>query len=78
MRWVIHSYSYSYLTLHSMSSLDTNSLNQLYIKKEFYTNWDSSNVHITAFGMKLDKEQNQLDWLDIIISNDNKLQFYLE
>jgi hypothetical protein len=48
------------------------------IKKEFYTNWDSSDVHITAFGMKLDKEQNQLDWLGIVISNNNKLQFYLE
>jgi hypothetical protein len=28
------------------------------LKKEFYTNWDSSDIHITAFGMKLDKEQN--------------------
>jgi hypothetical protein len=28
------------------------------LKKEFYTNWDSSDIHITAFGIKLDKEQN--------------------
>jgi hypothetical protein len=28
--------------------------------------------------MKLDKEQNQLDQLGIVISNNNKLQFYLE
>jgi hypothetical protein len=48
------------------------------LKKEFYTDWDSSDIHITAFGMKLDKEQNQLDWLGIVISNNNKLQFYLE
>jgi hypothetical protein len=30
--------------------------------------WDSSDVHITAFEMKLDKEQIQLEWLGIIIS----------
>jgi hypothetical protein len=47
-------------------------------KKEFYTNWDSSDIHITAFWMKLDKEQNRLDRLGIVISNNNKLQFYLE
>jgi hypothetical protein len=28
--------------------------------------------------MKLDKEQNQLDRLGIVISNNDKLQFYLE
>ena len=28
------------------------------LKKEFYTSWDTSNTHLTAFGMKLDKEQN--------------------
>jgi hypothetical protein len=28
------------------------------LKKEFYTDWDTSNTHLTAFGMKLDKEQN--------------------
>ncbi len=48
------------------------------LKKEFYTNWDSSDIHITAFGMKLDKEQNPLDRLGIVISNDDKLQFYLK
>ncbi len=31
------------------------------LKKEFYTDWDSSDIHITAFGMKLNKEQSQLD-----------------
>jgi hypothetical protein len=48
------------------------------LKKEFYTDWDISDIHITAFGMKLDKEQNRLDRLGIVISNNNKLQFYLE
>jgi hypothetical protein len=48
------------------------------LKKEFYTDWDSSDVHITVFGMKLDKEQNQLDRFGIVISNGNKLQFCLK
>ncbi len=48
------------------------------LKKAFSTNWDSSDIHITAFGMKLDKEQNQLDRLGIVIRDDDKLQFYLK
>jgi hypothetical protein len=42
------------------------------------SDWDSSDVHITTFGMKLDKEQSRLDRLVIVISNNDKLQFYLE
>ncbi len=48
------------------------------LKKEFYADWDSSETHITAFGMKLDKEQSRLDRLGIVISNKDKLQFYME
>jgi hypothetical protein len=48
------------------------------LKKEFCTNWDSSDIHVTAFGMKLDKEQNQLDRLGIVIFDDDKPQFYLK
>jgi hypothetical protein len=48
------------------------------IKKEFYTNWASSDTHITAFSMKLDKEKNCLDRLGLVISNEGKLLFYLE
>jgi hypothetical protein len=48
------------------------------LKKEFYTNWDTSNTHLTAFDMKLDKEQNRLDRLGIVVSDKDKLQFYLE
>jgi hypothetical protein len=48
------------------------------LKKEFHTDWDSSDIHITTFGMKLDKEQSQLDWLGILISDEDKLQFYLK
>jgi hypothetical protein len=38
--------------------------------------WDTSNMHLTAFSMKLDKDQNCLDRLGIIISNEDKLRFY--
>jgi hypothetical protein len=48
------------------------------LKAEFYANWDSSIMHITAFGLKLDKEQKQLELLGILISNKDKLQFYME
>ena len=48
------------------------------LKKEFYTDWDTSNTHLMAFSMKLDKEQNQLDRLGIVVSDEDKLQFYLE
>ena len=48
------------------------------LKKEFYTDWDTSNTHLTAFGMKLDKEQNRLDRRGIVVSDGDKLQFYLE
>jgi hypothetical protein len=47
------------------------------LKKEFYTDWNSNDIHITTFGMMLDKEQSQLDRLGIVISNKDKLQFYL-
>ena len=48
------------------------------LKKELYANWDSSETHLTAFSMKLDKEQSRLDRLGIVISDEDKLQFYLE
>jgi hypothetical protein len=48
------------------------------LKKEFYTDWDTSDTHLMAFGMKLDKEQNQLVRLGIVVSDKDKLQFYLE
>jgi len=48
------------------------------LKKEFYADWDSSKTHLTAFGMKLDKEQSRLDRLGIVISDEDKLHFYLE
>ncbi len=48
------------------------------LKADFYADWDSTIMHITAFGLKLDKEQKQLELLGIVISIDNKLQFYME
>ena len=35
-------------------------------------------MHLTAFGMKLDKEQVRIDRLGVVISNEDKLQFYME
>ncbi len=35
-------------------------------------------MHITAFGIKLDKEQKQLEVIGIMISDKDKLQFYIE
>jgi hypothetical protein len=48
------------------------------LKAEFHANWDSSVTHLTAFGMNLDKEQARIDRLGVIISNKDKLQFYME
>jgi hypothetical protein len=35
-------------------------------------------MHLTAFGMKLDKEQARIDRLGIVISIEDKLQIYME
>ncbi len=35
-------------------------------------------MHFTAFGMKLNKEQAGIDRLGDVISNEDKLQFYME
>jgi hypothetical protein len=35
-------------------------------------------MHLTAFSMKLSKDQNCLDRLDVVISDKDKLQFFLE
>ena len=34
-------------------------------------------MHLTAFGMKLDKEQARIDRLGVVISDEDKLQFYM-
>jgi hypothetical protein len=48
------------------------------LKAEFHADWDNTVMHITAFGMKLDKEQARIDRLGIVISDEDKLQFYME
>ena len=48
------------------------------LKAEFHADWDSTVMHITAFGMKLDKEQARIDRLGVVISDEDKLQFYME
>ncbi len=35
-------------------------------------------MHLTAFGMKLDKEQARINRLGVVISDKDKLQFYME
>jgi hypothetical protein len=35
-------------------------------------------MHLTAFGMKLDKEQARINKLGVVISDEDKLQFYME
>ncbi len=48
------------------------------LKAEFYADWDSLVMHIMAFGLKLEKEQMRLKLLGIAISDEDKLQFYME
>ena len=48
------------------------------LKAEFHADWDSTVIHLTAFGMKLDKEQARIDRLGVVISDEDKLQFYME
>ncbi len=51
---------------------------QKLLKADFFVNWNSTVVHLTAFGMKLDKEEACIDRLRVVISNEDKLQFYME
>jgi hypothetical protein len=46
------------------------------LKAEFHANWDSTVMHLTAFGMKLDKEQARINRLGVIISDKDKLQLH--
>jgi hypothetical protein len=47
------------------------------IKAKYWTKWDGS-IHLTAFGKRFDDEQNHIKCFGINISNEDKLQFYLE
>ena len=42
---------------------------RMLLKAEFHDNWDSTVMHLTAFGMKLDKEQARIDRLGVVISD---------
>jgi hypothetical protein len=48
------------------------------LKADFFADWDSTVMHRTAFGVKLDKEQARISRLGILISDKDKLQFYME
>ena len=46
-------------------------------KQDYYTKWDGE-THLTAFGKRLDDDQVRIERFGITISDDDKLQFYLE
>ena len=48
------------------------------LKAEFHADWDSTVMHLTAFSMKLDKEQARINRLGVVISDEDKLQFCME
>jgi hypothetical protein len=48
------------------------------LKKAYYTKWDHTVEHLTAFGKRLDDDQRSLVRSDVTIADDDKLQFYLE
>jgi hypothetical protein len=43
----------------------------------YYTEWDSK-IHLTAFGKRFDDDQIRIEHFGITISDEDKLQFYLE
>ncbi len=47
------------------------------LKAEYWTKWDGE-MHLTAFGKRLDDEQIRIERFGITISDEDKLQFYLE
>ncbi len=48
------------------------------LKTSYYTKWEHTVEHLTAFGKRLDDDQCALVRSDVTIANDDKLQFYLE
>jgi hypothetical protein len=47
------------------------------LKAEYWTEWDGD-MHLTAFGKRLDDKQIRIERFGITISYEDKLQFYLE
>jgi hypothetical protein len=48
------------------------------LKKAYYTKWDHAVEHLTVFGKRLDDDQRSLIKSDVTITDDDKLQIYLE
>jgi hypothetical protein len=48
------------------------------LKTAYYTKWEHTIEHLTAFGKRLDNDQCALVRSDVTITDDDKLQFYLE
>ena len=55
--------------------LDVHAKNNLCLA--YYTEWDSE-IHLTAFGKRLNDNQICIECFGITISDEDKLQFYLE
>ncbi len=47
------------------------------LRMAYYKEWDGK-IHLTAFGKRLDNNQVHIKHFGITISNEDKLQFYLE
>ena len=47
------------------------------LKAEYWTEWDGD-MHLIAFGKRLNNEQIRIERFGVTISNKDKLQFYLE
>jgi hypothetical protein len=47
------------------------------LRMAYYIEWDGK-IHLTAFGKRLDEDQVRIKRFGITISNEDKLQFYLE
>ena len=48
------------------------------LKTAYYTKWEHTIEHLTAFGKRLNDNQHALVRSDVTIADDDKLQFYLE
>jgi hypothetical protein len=47
------------------------------LKQDYYNKWDDK-IHLTTSGKRLDDKQTCIEYFGITISNEDKLQFYLE
>ncbi len=51
---------------------------EIQLKQKFYQSWDHGRIHITDFRDRLNQDQEELQEDKIIISNHDKLVFYVQ